>query len=94
MLDFKAAKTICESPESAIGNGVTVNELIYEVIGVLEEIGSMSYSSNSSYISKNTKEDMNADTPISSIDVYIKAGEDQDKVFENIKSNLCKIMLI
>lgn len=88
VLNFEAAKTIFDSSENAIGNGVTVNGLIYEVIGILEEAGPMSFTGNSSYISKNAKEEMNADNPISSLDVYIKAGEDKDKVFENIKKQL------
>jgi len=88
VLNFEAAKTIFDSLENAIGNGVTVNGLIYEVIGILEEAGPMSFTGNSSYISKNAKEEMNADNPISSLDVYIKAGEDKDKVFENIKKQL------
>ena len=88
VLNFEAAKTIFDSLENAIGNGVTVNGLIYEVIGVLEEAGPMSFTGSSSYISKNAKEEMNADNPISSLDVYIKAGEDKDKVFENIKKQL------
>lgn len=88
VLDFAAANAIFETSKNAIGNGVTVNGTIYEVIGVLEEAGPMSFSGNSSYISKDAKEDMSADNPITSLDVYIKAGEDKDIVFENIKKQL------
>ena len=88
VLDYKSAGTLFGSQAKAIGCGITVNRSIYEVIGVLGDAGTFSLTGGSSYISKNSKEEMNLDSPISSLDVYIKAGEDKDKVFENIKSEL------
>lgn len=90
MLDYKSAEALFEFPEKAIGSGITVNGVIYEVIGVLEDAGAFSITGGSSYISKDSSQDMNSDTPISSLDVYVKAGEDKDKVFENIKKELMK----
>lgn len=90
MLDYKSADSLFDSPEKAIGCGITLNGVIYEVIGVLEDAGAFSITGGSSYISKDSSQDMNSDTPISSLDVYIKAGEDKDKVFENIKKELMK----
>lgn len=90
ILDYKSAKALFNSPGKAVGCGITLNGSIYEVIGVLGDVGTFSLTGGSSYISKNSKEEMNADTLISSLDVYIKAGEDKDKVFENIKSELMK----
>jgi len=88
VLDYKSAETLFGSPGKAIGCGITVNGSIYEVIGVLEEAGTFSLTGGSSYISKESSDDMNSETTISSLDVYIKAGYDKDKVFENIKSEL------
>jgi len=88
MLDYKSAETLFNSPEKAIGRGVTVKGVIYEVIGVLGETGTFSLTGGSSYISKASNDEMNSNALISSLDVYIKAGEDKDKVFENIKSEL------
>lgn len=90
ILDYKSAKAIFVSPEKAIGCGITVNGVIYEVIGVLADSGTFSLTGGSSYISKDSNEDMNSDTLISSLDIYIKAGEDKDKVFGNIKNELIK----
>ncbi|MBW9152416.1 ABC transporter permease [Clostridium estertheticum] len=88
ILGYKAAEKLFKSPEKAIGCGITVNGVIYEVTGVLEKEGVFSLTGEPSYISKESKENMNVDTPISSLDVYIKAGEDKDKVFENVKKVL------
>jgi putative ABC transport system permease protein len=88
VLDYKSAKTLFESPAKAIGCGITVDGYIYEVIGVLADTGTFSLTGGSSYISKSSKDEMNSDAPISSLDVYIKAGEDKDKVFEKIKVEL------
>ena len=88
VLDDTSAKTLFNSSEKAIGKGITINGIIYQVIGVLGKADAFSLTGNSSYISKSSKEDMNSDTPISSLDVYIQAGKDKDKVFENIKNEL------
>lgn len=88
ILDGKSAKTLFNSLKNAIGCGITVKGVIYEVIGVLEEPGTLSLNEGSSYISKDSKEDMNSDTLISGLDVYIKVGEDKDKVFQDIKREL------
>jgi len=90
VLDYNAAESLFDSPEKSIGSGITVNGVIYEVIGVLENVGKFSLTGGSSYISKDSKEDMNSDTFISSLDVYIEAGEDKEKAFENIKIELIK----
>ncbi|MBU3092013.1 ABC transporter permease [Clostridium sp. CF011] len=88
ILGYKAAEKLFESPEKAIGSGITVNGIIYEVVGVLEKEGAFSLTGETSLISKESKEDMNTETAISSLDVYLKAGEDKNKVFENIKKEL------
>ncbi len=90
MLDYKVAEELLESPEKAVGCGITVNGIIYEVVGVLEKKAEFDLTSGISYISKESKEDMNTDTTISSLDIYLKEGEDKDKVFENIKKELIK----
>ncbi|MBX4266113.1 ABC transporter permease [Clostridium estertheticum] len=91
ILAYKAAEKLFKSPEKAIGCGITVNGVIYEVTGVLEKEGVFALTGEPSYISKESKENMNTDTTISSLDVYIKAGEDKDKVFENVKNELVKV---
>ncbi|MBU3112371.1 ABC transporter permease [Clostridium lacusfryxellense] len=88
MLDYAAAETLFKSPEKAIGCGITVNGVIYEVAGVLEKPGAFSLTGGTSYISKDSSDDMNSETAISSLNVYIKAGYDKEKVFENIKKEL------
>jgi putative ABC transport system permease protein len=88
ILNFEAAKTLFNSPENAVGHGITINGLSYEVIGVLGDSGAFSLTGASSYISKNSKEVINADTTISSLDIYIKPGEDKNKIFESIKKEL------
>ncbi|MGH4051923.1 MAG: ABC transporter permease [Clostridium sp.] len=88
MLDFVAAEALFKSPENAIGCGITVNGVIYEVVGVLEKAGAFSLTGGTSYISKDSSDDMNSDNAISSLDVYIKAGYDKEKVFEGIKKKL------
>jgi putative ABC transport system permease protein len=88
ILNFEAAKNIFVTPENSIGRGISINGLNYEVIGVLGETSAFSLTGSSSYISKSAKENMNVDTPISSLDIYIKAGEDKNIVFENIKKEL------
>jgi putative ABC transport system permease protein len=88
MLDYKSADSLFDSPEKAIESGITLNGVIYEVIGVLEDAGTFSLTGGSSYISKDSSQDMNSDAPISSLDVYIKAGYDKEKVFESIKKEL------
>ncbi|MBX4261633.1 ABC transporter permease [Clostridium estertheticum] len=88
VLDYKSAEKLFESPQKAIGCGITVNGIIYEVTGVTEKESAFSLTGAISYISKESKEDMNVDTSISSLDVYIKAGEDKDKVFEKVKKVL------
>ncbi|MBW9150262.1 ABC transporter permease [Clostridium sp. CM028] len=90
MLDYKVAEKLFETPENAIGCGITVNGIIYEVVGVLEKKAEFDLTSGISYISKESKEDMNTDTFISSLDIYLKDGEDKDKVFENVKKELVK----
>ncbi|MCB2295588.1 ABC transporter permease [Clostridium algoriphilum] len=90
ILDYKSAESLFKSPAKGIGCGITVNGSIYEVIGVLGDVGTFSLTGGSSYISKESVEDMNSDSLISSLDVYIKAGEDKDKVFQNIKNELMK----
>ncbi|MCB2354907.1 ABC transporter permease [Clostridium estertheticum] len=91
ILGYKVAEKLFKSPEKAIGCGITVNGVIYEVIGVKQEESAFSLTGETSYISKESKENMNTDTTISSLDVYIKAGEDKDKVFENVKNELVKV---
>ncbi|SKA85117.1 putative ABC transport system permease protein [Clostridium sp. USBA 49] len=88
VLNFEAAKSLFDSPEKAIDRAVSINGTNYEVIGVLGEVGAFSLTGTSSYISKTAKEEMNSDTNISSLDIYIKTGEDKSKVFEDIKKEL------
>lgn len=88
VLNNETAKNLFDSPEKALGRGITVNGNIFEVIGVMPEAGMFSLTGNSSYISKSNQESMNTDTQISSLDVYIKPGKDKDKVFESIKTEL------
>ena len=88
ILDYKSAEALFTSPKKAVGCGITVNGVIYEVIGVLEKAGTFSLTGGSSYISKDSSAEMNSDATISSLDVYIKAGEDKDKAFEGIKKEL------
>jgi len=88
MLDYTAAETLFKSPENAIGCGITVNGVIYEVVGVLEKPGAFSLTGGTSYISKDSSDAMNSETAISSLDVYIKAGYDKEKVFESINKKL------
>ncbi|GLC30701.1 ABC transporter permease [Clostridium omnivorum] len=88
VINFEAAKSLFDSPEKAIGRGVSINGVNYEVIGVLGEPGAFSLAGTSSYVSKSAKEEINSNDTISSIDVYFKAGEDKNRVFEDIKKEL------
>jgi len=90
ILDYKSAKSLFSSPKNSIGCGITINGSIYEVIGVLEDTDTFSLTGGSSYISKQSKGELNSNSLISSLDIYIKAGEDKNKVFENIKIELIK----
>lgn len=88
VLSKETANQLFKSPEEAIGRGISISGLTYEVIGVLGESSKFSLSSGSSYISKKSKEAMNVDAPISGIDAYIKPNYNKKEVFEDIKREL------
>ncbi|MDP4177782.1 MAG: ABC transporter permease [Bacillota bacterium] len=88
VLDFQTAKSFFDSPEKALGHGVSINGDNYEVIGVSAEAGMFSLTGSSTYVSKKTIDDMNNGETISSLDIYIKPGMDRNKVFEKVNKEL------
>lgn len=84
VLEFETAKTIFNSPKEAIGRGVEINRENYEVIGVLGKVSGFSLTSNSSYVLKEAIEDMNIESDITGIDIYIKPDYDVNEVFVDI----------
>lgn len=90
VLDFEVAKSLFNSPEEAVGHGITINGLNYEVIGVLFQTDTFTLdgTGSSSYLSNNSIEYMNSDTPTSSLEIYLKVGVDKNKAFETIQKEL------
>ncbi|MBU5455235.1 ABC transporter permease [Caproiciproducens sp. MSJ-32] len=88
VLTFEASKKLFDSPKESIGRGITINGINYEVIGVMEESSRFSLSGNVSYILKSAFSEMNIDTPIDSIDIYIKPNSNKDIIIENVKKEL------
>ncbi|MBP2020622.1 putative ABC transport system permease protein [Clostridium punense] len=88
VLDKANAKQLFDTPENAVGRGITLNGVTHEVVGVLKEETGFSLTGGGSYVSKESLEDMSADTAISSIDVYVKPDADREKVLTEVKKEL------
>lgn len=89
VLEYKVAEKLFDSAKDAIGTAVVINGDNYEVIGVLPKVEGISFSSApSSFISKKAKEGMTSNENIYSIDVFVKAGHEKKKVFNDVNKYL------
>ncbi|MBU5227291.1 ABC transporter permease [Clostridium senegalense] len=90
VLDSDIAKELFKDPKDSIGKGLTINDLTYEIIGVLKPAGSFSFTNGISYISKNFKDSVNTSENINTLDVYVKPNYDKTEVFSEVQSNLAQ----
>lgn len=90
ILNWESAKELFAKPEEAIGKGLEVNGLIYEVVGVLEQPGQFSLTIDSCYLPKSMKNELSGNEVINSLDVTIETGKDKEAVFKDINELLTR----
>ena len=90
ILDCEVSKQLFKNGENPIGRGVTIDGLTYEVIGVLKKASDFSLTGGMSYVPQKIKENMNKKDFIDSLDIYVKPGFENKKVFEDVNEYLKK----
>lgn len=90
ILDCEVSKQLFKNGENPIGRGVTIEGLTYEVIGVLKKASDFSLTGGMSYVPQKIKENMNKKDFIDSLDIYVKPGFENKKVFDDVNEYLKK----
>ncbi|WP_040327821.1 ABC transporter permease [Clostridium ihumii] len=90
ILDCEVSKQLFKNGENPIGRGVTIDGLTYEVIGVLKKASDFSLTGGMSYVPQKIKENMNKKDFIDSLDIYVKPGFENKKVFDDVNEYLKK----
>ncbi|MDQ0148692.1 ABC transporter permease [Eubacterium multiforme] len=88
VLQYSTAKNLFNPISDGIGKAVTINGTNYEVIGILPEEKGMTFGPTSSYISKTSKDSMESQDTIGSLDVFVKQGYKKETVFNDVKKYL------
>lgn len=90
VLSNKDAKKLFDPVDKAIGLGINVNGVMFEVIGVQApaDIASLDINLSSSTIEKHSMEEINSDKSFDSINIYINSDSNKDQIFENVKKQL------
>lgn len=93
ILTNESASKLFDSPKDAIGQGLNINGVMFEIIGVLEKTPDISegisFDMTSDLIQKESFKRLNSDDEyFDSIDVSVKAGSNLEEVFKDIKKEL------